>query len=126
MSRFLGITNENNDQIMGEVKDMPSISSERTTKVGRILDVIRKMLNEIMLPFLITVAAAGTIYGIWLGVQYSKSEGDARGEAKKRIINFLIGFISIIVLLVLLELFVKYGEGVVDWVDTALGRNKSV
>ena len=126
MSRFLGITNENNDQIMGEVKDMPSIGSERTTKVGRILDVIRKMLNEIMLPFLITVAAAGTIYGIWLGVQYSKSEGDARGEAKKRIINFLIGFISIIVLLVLLELFVKYGEGVVDWVDTALGRNKSV
>lgn len=126
MSRFLGITNENNDQIMGDVKDMPSISSERTTKVGRILDVIRKMLNEIMLPFLITVAAAGTIYGIWLGVQYSKSEGDARGEAKKRIINFLIGFISIIVLLVLLELFVKYGEGVVDWVDTALGRNKSV
>lgn len=126
MSRFLGITNENNDQIMGDVKDMPSISSERTTKVGRILDVIRKMLNEIMLPFLITVAAAGTIYGIWLGVQYSKSEGDARGEAKKRIINFLIGFISIIVLLVLLELFVKYGEGVVDWVDTALGRNKAV
>ena len=126
ISRFLGITNENNDQIMGDVKDMPSISSERTTKVGRILDVIRKMLNEIMLPFLITVAAAGTIYGIWLGVQYSKSEGDARGEAKKRIINFLIGFISIIVLLVLLELFVKYGEGVVDWVDTALGRNKAV
>lgn len=126
MSRFLGITNENNDQIMGDVKDMPSISSERTTKVGRILDVIRKMLNEIMLPFLITVAAAGTIYGIWLGVQYSKSEGDARGEAKKRIINFLIGFISIIVLLVLLELFVKYGEGVVDWVDTALGRKKEV
>ena len=126
MSRFLGITNENNDQIMGDVKDMPSISSERTTKVGRILDVIRKMLNEIMLPFLITVAAAGTIYGIWLGVQYSKSEGDARGEAKKRIINFLIGFISIIVLLVLLELFVRYGEGVVDWVDTALGRNKAV
>ena len=45
MSRFLGITNENNDQIMGDVKDMPSISSERTTKVGRILDVIRKILN---------------------------------------------------------------------------------
>lgn len=124
VNRLLATTNENGDVIIGE-DQMPKISSEKTTKVGRILDVIRKMLNEIMLPFLITVAAAGTIYAIWLGVQYSKSEGDARGEAKKRIINFLIGFISIIVLLVLLELFVKYGEGLVDWVDTALGRGNN-
>jgi len=97
----------------------------RTTRIARILDTIRDMLNEMLLPFLIAIGAAGTIYAIWLGVNYSKSEGDARTEAKKRIVNFLIGFICIMVLLVLLELFVKYGEGMVDWLDTALGRSTS-
>lgn len=87
------------------------------SKVAKVLNEIRELMDDMVLPFLYVVGAAGMIYGIWLGVSYSKSEGDARGEAKKRIINFLIGFVCIIVLLVLLALFVKHGEGVVDWLD---------
>lgn len=87
------------------------------SKVAKVLNEIRELMDDMVLPFLYVVGAAGMIYGIWLGVSYSKSEGDARGEAKKRIINFLIGFVCIIVLLVLLALFVKHGKGVVDWLD---------
>ena len=108
-------------QFLGETntKETP----DRTTRLARILDTIRNMLNELLLPFLIAIGAAGTIYAIWLGVNYSKSEGDARTEAKKRIVNFLIGFICVMVLLVLLELFVKYGGGIVDWLDTVIGKS---
>lgn len=96
------------------------VSEAASTKVGRILQTFQSMLKEMLIPFIIVVGAASAIYAIWLGVSYSKAEGDARAEAKKRIINFLIGFVCVVVLLILLGLFTVYGEGIVDWVNKAL------
>lgn len=92
------------------------------SKTAKVLNEIRALLDDMIMPFLYVVGAAGMIYGIWLGVSYARSEGDARAEAKKRIINFLIGFVCIIVLLVLLALFVKYGDGIVSWLDNFIVR----
>lgn len=93
------------------------------SKAAKVLNEIRALLDDMIMPFLYVVGAAGMIYGIWLGVSYARSEGDGRAEAKKRIINFLIGFVCIIVLLVLLALFVKYGDGIVSWLDNFIVRD---
>ena len=90
---------------------------DRTTKVGRILGTFADMLDEMLLPFLLGIGIIGMIYGIWLGVQYARSEGDARGEAKKRIINFLIGLVSIFVLLLLLRIYAYNADSIIDWVE---------
>ena len=55
-------------------------------------------------PVLMTLLmAAGTIYSIVLGVQYSKAEdGKERDVAKKKMVNAIVGFLVIIVLVILL------------------------
>ena len=87
------------------------------TKVGRILGTFRDLLDELLLPFLIGIGIIGMIYGIWLGIQYARTEGDARGEAKKRIINFLIGLVSILVLLLLLRIYAYNADSIIDWIE---------
>lgn len=99
------------------------VSEAATTKVGRILQTFQDLLKEMLVPFIIVIGAASAIYAIWLGVSYSKAEGDARGEAKKRIINFIIGFVCIVVLLVLLGLYTVYGEGIIEWVNKAISKS---
>ena len=47
------------------------------------------------------------------GVNFARAESsDKREEAKKRIINFVIGFVVTIVLLILLLLFVKFAPSI--------------
>ena len=90
---------------------------DKSTKVGRILSTFADLLDELLLPFLIGIGIIGMIYGIWLGVQYARSEGDARGEAKKRIINFLIGLVSIFVLLLLLRIYAYNADSIISWIE---------
>ena len=76
-----------------------------TQVVKPIIDI----MDKVLVPLLIVVATAGTIYAIILGVNFAKAESsDKREEAKKRIINFVIGFVITIVLLILLKLFTNY------------------
>jgi len=103
-----------------------ALSSNKETKIGRVLDMFAQMLDEFLLPLIIGIGVLGTLYGIWLGVQYARLEGDARGEAKKRIINFLIGLISILVLLLVLRIYASNSESVISWIEQAiLDRNGS-
>lgn len=73
------------------------------------LDPILKVLDEIIWPILIIVAAVGTIYAIYLGVMMAKAENaEAREEAKKRIINAVIAIAVMVVLILLLKLFTQF------------------
>ena len=94
------------------------IKSTKTTKIGRVLDVFAQLLDEFLLPFIIAIGVLGAVYGLWLGISYAKTEGDARGDAKKRIINFLIGLVSVIVLIILLEIYTKQADVIIEWIDT--------
>jgi len=70
---------------------------------------IVNFLNTLLPYVLIVVATAGTIYAVVLGVKMAKAEdAGAREEAKKRIINFVIALAVTILLIILLNLFVKY------------------
>ena len=69
---------------------------------------IKDAINAISWPILIVVAAAGTIYAIVLGVNMARADStEKREEAKKRVINVLVGMIIIVALILLLQLFVN-------------------
>ncbi len=73
--------------------------------VSEVVDAI----NTVLYPILILVGTAGVIYAVVLGVKLARAESsDQQQEAKKRMINFIIGLVSIIALILLLKLFCTY------------------
>ena len=94
--------------------------SEKTTKIGKILDVFAQLLDEFLLPFIIAIGVLGAAQGLYLGISYSKAEGDAKKEAQKRIINFIVGLVAVIVLIVLLEVFVANEENFIHWIEETI------
>ena len=97
--------------------------SNAETQVGKILDVFRQLLDEFLLPFIIAIGVLGAAYGLYLGINYSRSEGDARTEAKKRIINFIIGIVAVLVLIVLLIIYTQNADNFISWIEDILGRS---
>ncbi len=66
---------------------------------------ISTAINNLLYPILILVGSAGLIYAIYLGVNLARADSaDKQQEAKKRMINALIGLASIIALIMLLWL----------------------
>ena len=89
----------------------------------KIVEPMLKVMNELLIPLLIILGTAGTIYAIILGVNFAKAETtDKREEAKKRMINFIIGFVITIVLLILLKLFVNNIDSVSDAIDDVASK----
>ena len=84
-----------------------------STWYQKIVKPIVDLMDTIIVPLLIVIGTAGTIYAIILGVNFARAESsDKREEAKKRIINFVIGFVVTLVLLILLLLFVKFAPSI--------------
>lgn len=78
---------------------------------------IVEVLNMMVVPLLILVGTAGSIYAIILGVKYARAESaDAREEEKKRLINAVIGLIAMLALMALLFLFVKFSTNIANLV----------
>lgn len=96
------------------------IASEKTTKIGRILDIFAQLLREFLLPVIIGGSIIGAVYSLWLGIQYARSEGDARKEAQKRIINFIIGIVCVIVLFLLLRIYTDQAENLISWLEESI------
>lgn len=82
---------------------------------------ILKVIDEAMIPILICVIAAGTIYAVVLGINLAKAESsDKREEAKKRLINAIVGFGVIIVLLVVMYVLAANIDKIVSIADDAV------
>ena len=78
------------------------------------LDPILKVLDEIIWPILIVLAAVGSIYAIYLGVMMAKAENaEKREESKKRIINAVIAIVIVVVLILLMKLFTTYAPQII-------------
>ena len=64
---------------------------------------ILRLIDGFMIPLIIVVLAAGTIYAVILGVNMARADSsEARDAAKKRLINCIVGFAIIIVLLAII------------------------
>ena len=86
------------------------------------LDPILKVLNDIIWPILVVLAAVGTIYAIYLGVVMAKAENaEKREEAKKRIINAVIAIVVVVVLVLLMKLFIQFAPNILGVETTGTG-----
>lgn len=86
----------------------PPKGNEKDLKEFHWVYDVKDVIDQILWPVLILVAAAGTIYAVVLGVNMARADStEKREEAKKRVINVLIGMAIIIGLILLLKLFLE-------------------
>ena len=76
---------------------------EPWTWVGNVINAI----NTLLYPLLVIVGAAGMIYAVVIGVQMARADStEKREEAKKRLINVIVGLAIIIALILFFKLFI--------------------
>ena len=81
---------------------------------------ILRLIDSFMLPLIIIILAAGTIYAVILGVNMARADSsEARDAAKKRLINVIVGFAIIIVLLVVIYALAANIEAVLGLTEVA-------
>ncbi len=99
------------------------LGEEELTQVEKIVKPIDELFDVMIVPLLSLIGGAGTIYAIVLGVQYSKAESsDKREEAKKRLVNTIIGFVVVFVLLVILRVFTNNITSIKDWITNTIAE----
>ena len=75
---------------------------------GWVIDVV-DAISYVLIPLLIVVGAAGIIYSVILGVNMARADStEKREEAKKRLINVIIGLAVMIGLILFFILFIKF------------------
>ncbi len=86
--------------------------------IQELINPVIDILNSMLIPVIVLLGTAGMIYGIVLGVQYSKAEtADKREELKKRLISAAIGIGIALVVLIVMAIFIKNADSIFDWVD---------
>ena len=107
-------------RVMGLISGVSMLGEEITDVkgfYGSVFEPVVEILDAMLVPILILIGTAGSIYAIILGVNFSKAESsDKREEAKKRMINAIIGLVVTILLLILLKLFTANAEAIDQWI----------
>ena len=76
------------------------------------LQTLFTVVSWVLIPLFIAVAAAGAIYAVVLGVNLARAEdAERRDAAKKRLIWAIVGFASIVVLILLLNFLMRLIPG---------------
>ena len=83
------------ERILKVLKERNMTQAEFAKQVGIASSTISEIvqaLDTLLWPLLIVVAACGTIYSVVLGVNMARADStEKREEAKKRLINVLVG-----------------------------------
>ena len=94
------------------------VAVEEPKWIENVSGTIKEVVNFIVWPVITIVATVGVIYAIVLGVNYAKAESsEDRENAKKRIINVVVGALLMIVLMLALYLFAAYSKQIFAWVS---------
>lgn len=82
---------------------------------------ILDLIDNALLPILICLLSAATIYGVVLGVNMARADsGEKREEAKKRLVNFLIGAVIIIILLIIVYVLAYYLPQIISAINNTV------
>lgn len=74
-------------------------------------------IDEWLMPVIWTVLGFSSLYTIFLGVMLAKAEGaDQREQAKKRMRNFLIGIVTVVLLMALLKVVTSNIDAVLEFI----------
>lgn len=92
---------------------------------SQIIRPLVTILDSLLIPIIILIGVAGAVYAIVLGVQFAKAESaDKRDEAKKRLINAVIGIVISLIVLIAMKIFIKQAANVAGWiVDQGKGNS---
>ena len=110
-------------RVMGLISGVSMLGEDGITNVDdfykSVFQPVVDILDAMLVPILILIGTAGSIYAIILGVNFSKAESsDKREEAKKRMINAILGLVVTILLLILLKLFTAKAQQSADWIGS--------
>ena len=84
---------------------------------------IVNFIESALLPIVVVLLAIAAIYAIILGVNMAKAESaEKREEAKKRIMNFIIGAAVIIVVLVIIYVLAANITDILDIPENVAGQ----
>ena len=86
--------------VLGGVDDLPP-------EWGWVKNIV-SAVDTLLYPLLIVVGAFGMIYAVVLGVNMARADStEKREEAKKRLINVVVGLAIIIALILFFKLFIN-------------------
>lgn len=95
-----------------------SLLATSSVDFSPVIDPVLSVLDAILWPAIALVGAIGMIYCIVLGIKFAKSdEAGSREQAKKDLIGAIIGFSSIFVLMLALNILLPILQ---DWVTTQI------
>lgn len=78
------------------------------------IDTIVSAINTVLWPILIVVGAAGMLYAVVIGVNMARADStEKREEAKKRLVNVIVGLAIIVALILFFQLLISEG-GILD------------
>jgi len=118
--RFIGATTSEKWSQVATEAEAQGVASW----IMNILIPILEILDGLLIPVIILLGVAGSVYAIVLGVQYAKAESaDKRDEAKKRLINAVIGVVIMLVALIGMKLFITNSPQIFGWIQND-GQNK--
>ena len=87
---------------------------------------VTSAIESVLWPILIIVGAAGMIYAVVLGVNIARADStDKREEAKKRLINTIIGLAVIIALILFFKLLIME-NGILEQILPDFANNRPV
>ena len=119
------ILNSLNFFLDSKFNKLGSSSGGNSDWVNDIVSTMRDIVNKIIWPAIAIILTLGIVYVIILGVNYAKAEtSDKKEEAKKRIINAVVGVVIMLALIAILNVFLNSldkGE-VAGWVDNVTGN----
>ena len=97
-----------------------TITSSATGQFSNMASKIFDIAKQILIPVMIIVGVAGIFYSIYLGVNMARADSsDKREEAKKRLVNAIVGFVVIFILILLLFLFCQNANSIFGWTKDA-------
>lgn len=86
------------------------------TWIQKVVDAVYNIVNAVIWPAMAIILTLGIIYVIILGVNYAKAEtSDKKEEAKKRIINAVVGVVITLALIAIIYVLLSEFTSVKNW-----------
>ena len=79
-----------------------------------------QLVTDLLTPIFAVLATVGIVWAIVLGVQYMKAEStDKKEEAKKRMVNVIVGTVIMLVLVIILIMVANNIDSIVGWINSS-------
>ena len=110
INRFLG-------DYSSDIKDITGDSSNQGQQEWlSMVKTLVKIVDQFLPVAMILLGLVGAVWVIVLGIQYGKAESDdVKTEAKKKLINTIVGVCIGLLIMIVLAVWLKNSEAIAQW-----------